>query len=155
MITITASTEAFGDALAELQRRLGNLSQPMRDIGAALETSIRTRRETHKDPSGSPWEAWSPSYEANYYHRRPGEGALREKLLERTGDMWEGPTWKAGSSSVRVGFDQPYSTFHEFGTNRMPRRGLLFADPEKGELGIADEQAVTDVLQDWLDGIFD
>ena len=31
----------------------------------------------------------------------------------------------------------------------------LFADPDNGTLGAEDEQAITDLLQDWLAGVFD
>jgi phage gpG-like protein len=53
---------------------------------------------------------------------------------------------------LRVGFDKAYATYHEFGTDNMPRRGLLFADPKSGTLGAQDVQANTDVLDDWLSG---
>jgi phage gpG-like protein len=84
-------------------------------------------------------------------------GVHARKLLDRTGDMWDrtGPQWTATDNSVRVGFDKDYATFHEFGTSRMPRRGLLFADPNKGTLGADDERAVDEYLQDWLNGLFD
>lgn len=58
--------------------------------------------------------------------------------------------WDADPTRVRVGFGQYYATLHEFGTREMPRRGLLFQDSESGRLAPADEQAVIDILQDWL-----
>jgi len=35
----------------------------------------------------------------------------------------------------------------------MPRRGMLFADPDTGELGAQDEAAVLDILGVWLDDL--
>ena len=127
----------------------------MEEIGATLENKIRDRRETQTDPNGRRWEAWSASYTANYQYRRPGEDPPRGKLLERSGDMWDkpgGPTWLATSSSVRVGFDKAYATHHEFGTRTMPRRGLMFADPDSGTLSASDEAAVVDLVNEWLSG---
>lgn len=148
MIDVTTNTAAFDDSLQQLQRRLGNLRPLMQEIGATLENAIRDRRESLTDPNGRRWAGWAASTIATY----PESG--RGKLLDRTGAMWDrtGPQWTATESSVRVGFDKAYATFHEFGTSRMPRRGLLFADPDSGTLGKRDEQAITDVLDDWLSG---
>ena len=150
MIEVTTDTSAMRDALTELQRRMSNLTQPMKEIGAVLENKVLDRRETHTDPSGQAWADWSPSYLASYEYKRPGEGGLRRKVLERTGAMWEGLSVSSTADSVRVGFDQPYSAFHEFGTDRMARRGLLYANPDNGELSDEDETAVAAVLEKWL-----
>ncbi|MGS5089062.1 phage virion morphogenesis protein [Hydrogenophaga sp. A37] len=155
MIDVTTDTSAFADSLQQLQKRMGNLRPVFSDLGAVLENKIRDRRETLTDPDGQRWAAWTPSTIASY----PESG--RGKLLDRSGDMWDrtGPQWMVSGmlfdTTLRVGFDKDYPTYHEFGTKHMARRGLLFADPEKGELGAADEQAIDDVLQDWLDGVFD
>ena len=155
MIDVTTDTSAFADSLQQLQKRMGKLRPVFRDLGAALENQIRDRRETLTDPSGERWAEWTDFTRETY----PASG--RGKLLDRSGDMWDrtGPQWKvsglASDLLLRVGFDKAYATYHEFGTETMARRGLLFADPERGELGAADEQAIDDVLQDWLDGVFD
>ena len=151
MIEVTTDTSGFDDSLRQLRKRLGNLRKPLQDIGAVLENRIRDRRETLTDPNGLRWSDWAESTRLTY----PASG--RGKLLDRTGAMWDrsGPQWTATDNSLRVGFDKGYATFHEFGTFNMPRRGLLFADPNNGTLGADDEQAINDVLQDWLDGVFD
>ena len=61
--------------------------------------------------------------------------------------MLAGLSSQADATSVRVGFDKGYATFHEFGTKHMPRRGLLFADPEAGTLAPDDAELVIDILQ--------
>jgi phage gpG-like protein len=151
MIDVITDTSAFDDDIRQLERRLGNLRPVMQGIGALLENRIRDRRETLTDPNGLRWAEWAESTRLTY----PASG--RGKLLDRTGAMWDrtGPQWTATESSVRVGFDKGYATYHEFGTDKMPRRGLLFADPNNGTLGADDEQAITDLLQDWLSGVFD
>lgn len=108
MIEITTNTAAFDDALQQLQQRLGNLRKPMQDIGAALETAVGNRRETGTDPNGRRWAAWSAGYAATYDIKRKGEtGAPRGRVLERTGDMWEGLVSNASDDSVRVGSATP------------------------------------------------
>ena len=54
------------------------------------------------------------------------------------------------ATSVTVGFGNPVATYHEWGTEHMPRRGLLFADPDAGTLGTDDEAAVLDILSSWI-----
>lgn len=149
MIEIFAPTDELADALAELQRRMTNLRPVMRSIGTELESRIASRFETRTDPAGIEWLEWSPAYRASY----PEDG--RGQLLQRYGDLVNSLNYKADAESVRVGFGRIYGTYHEFGTKHMPRRGLLFANPKSGELGEGDEKAINDLLQDWLDGVFD
>ena len=75
------------------------------------------------------------------------------RLLDRYGDMLASLSHQADATSVRVGFGQPYAAFHEWGTEHMPRRGLLFADPDAGTLAEGDEAAVLDILAVWLDDL--
>ncbi len=144
MLTIEVDDRAFRQYLADLQGRLANLTPVMQSIGQELEGRISARFETETDPTGAPWAPWAESTRESY----PDDG--NHRILDRYGDMLGSLNWDADPSSIRVGFGQPYATFHEFGTKRMPRRGLLFADPEASQLAESDERAVIDLLQDWL-----
>lgn len=144
MLTIAVDDTAFRQHLAALQDRLGDLTEAMSGIGQELETRIANRFETETDPSGTPWAPWAKSTLDSY----PPDGNRR--LLNRTGDMLGHLNWAADATSVRVGFVEPYATYHEFGTRKMPRRGLLFADPADGTLASADERAVIEILEDFL-----
>ena len=73
--------------------------------------------------------------------------------LNVTPDMLASLTHQADATSVRVGFGKPYAAFHEWGTEHMPRRGLLFDDPDAGTLAEGDEAAVLDIIGVWLDGL--
>jgi phage gpG-like protein len=52
--------------------------------------------------------------------------------------------------SVTVGFGIPYAAYHEWGTEHMPRRGLLTADPDGPTLAAADTRRVLDILSTFL-----
>lgn len=147
MIDVTVDQSAFASDLAALQRRMANLRPVMRSIGAEMESRVANRFETRSDPDGQAWDAWAFSTALTY----PKDG--RRKLLERYGDMVSSLNHKAGADFSRIGFGVDYATYHEFSTSTMPRRGLLFSDPENGELGKADEDAITELLQDWLNGL--
>ena len=147
MLTITADDKAFRDSLAQLYRGMGNLTPVMQSIGMELESRISGRFESRTDPSGNAWAPWAQSTVDNY----PENGNRR--LLDRYGDMLASLSHQADATSVRVGFGQPYAAFHEWGTEHMPRRGLLFADPDAGTLAEGDEAAVLDILGVWLDDL--
>ena len=145
MLTINVDDRSFRDYLSQLQGRMADLTPAMQSIGQELETRISHRFETESDPSGAAWAPWAPSTWESY----PKDGNRR--LLDRYGDLMASLNWHADSSSVTVGFGQPYAAYHEWGTKRMPRRGLMFQNPDAGTLAPADERAVIEVLTEWLD----
>ena len=147
MITVTVDDKAFRSVLEQLYRGMGNLTPVMQSIGMELESRISGRFESRTDPSGNAWAPWAQSTEDSY----PDGGNRR--LLDRYGDMLASLSHQADATSVRVGFGQPYAAFHEWGTEHMPRRGLLFADPDAGTLAEGDEAAVLDILGVWLDDL--
>ena len=147
MIDIQTDDSAFRASLTRLQSRLGNLTPVMQSIGMELESRISGRFESRTDPAGRAWAPWAQSTVETY----PDGGNRR--LLDRYGDMLASLSHQANADSVRIGFGQPYAAFHEFGTTDMPRRGLLFADPDAGTLGEGDQDAVMDILGVWLNGL--
>ena len=146
-LSVEVSSQALQDYLARLRQGMTNMRPVMDSIGMELESRISARFETETDPTGQPWEVWAPWTRENY----PDDGNRR--LLDRYGDMLASLTHSADATSVRVGFGDPKAAFHEWGTWKMPRRGLLFADPDTGELGAQDEAAVLDILGVWLDDL--
>ncbi len=148
MLTITVDDRAFRSYLAELQGRLTDLTPVMQSIGQELEGRISARFETESDPMGLAWHPWAQSTIDSY----PPDG--NHRILDRhspgAASLLGSLNWDADASSVRVGFGQRYATFHEFGTKHMPRRGLLFADPDAGTIAPGDERMVIELLEEWL-----
>ena len=147
MLTITADDKTYRASLASLYRGMGDLTSVMQSIGMELESRISGRFESRTDPNGGAWAPWAQSTVDGY-----PEGGNR-RLLDRYGDMLASLSHQADATSVRVGFGQPYAAFHEWGTEHMPRRGLLFDDPDAGTLAEGDEAAVLDIIGVWLDGL--
>jgi len=144
MITVEVDDKAFRDELARLHGRMSDLTPVMQDIGSAMLSRISDRFETRTDPTGRSWAPWAASPLKTY----PDDG--NHKLLDRYSHMLDSRSSKADKNSVRIGFGQPYATYHEYGTKHMPRRGLLFADPEAGTLAPDDEALVLDIIGQWL-----
>lgn len=143
-ITVTVDDQFVIDRLNELARRVDDMGPAFSAIGMELENRVRARFETQSDPDGDPWAAWKPSTVLSY----PEDGSGR--VLDRYGTMLRNITHTYDGTSATVGFGDPYATYHEYGTRDMPRRGLLFSDPDAGTLGNDDQQAVLDILTSFL-----
>jgi phage virion morphogenesis protein len=155
MLTITVDDSAFRATMRRLQEGMSDLTPVMERIGGTLEANIQNRFETRTDPNGRPWKPWAKQTLATYpfagtEYAKGDEGPGNGKLLDRYGTMLRGLNYQADSNSVRVGFAMPYASYHEFGTKKMPRRGMLMGNPEAGTLGQADERAVIDILNGFL-----
>lgn len=157
MLAITVDDSAFRATMQRLQEGMADLTPVMEKIGYTLETNIRGRFETRTDPNGQRWAPWATSTRETY--PTPGspfamlEGPGNGRLLDRYGTMLNGLNYQPDTDSVRVGFAMPYAAYHEHGTKKMPRRGMLMADPDAGTLGAGDQQAVIDILNSFLQGL--
>ncbi len=143
--SITVNDRLVVEFLTELGKRTGNLRGLMDSIGQEMETRVANRFETQTDPSGAPWIQWADSTIANY----PDDG--NGTILDRYGDMLASLSHQADDSSVTWGFATPYAAYHEFGTKRMPRRGMLTEDPDAGTLSADDQAAVLGIIEVYLD----
>lgn len=141
MIEIEIHSQHVLDAFNRLIALGGDMHPVMDAIGMEMENRISSRFETKTDPGGAVWASWKPSTEKSY----PKDG--NRKLLDRYSDMLGSLNHQADSDSVRIGFGQPYAAFHEFGTSKMARRGMLTADPVAKTLGADDEEAVLGILR--------
>jgi len=143
-LTITADTKFIADHLDRLGTRIDDTAPLLDQIGMLMETRISNRFETRTDPRGARWAPWGESTKANYPDDAHG------RLLDRYGDMLRSLTHSADSHSATIGFGQPHAAYHEFGTKHMERRGLLFDDPDTGDLGGGDREAILDLVSAYL-----
>lgn len=149
-------TIEFNDAplLARLNAAVQGLANPrelLDLVGAQLESNTALRIDEYKvDPSGAPWAAIKPATAAAI--KRANKGVLVGSLLDRASQgMRAGLTHNlVGEQAVEIGFTRRYAIYHEFGTKHMPRRGLLTANPQSGELGAQDREDVLEAVQRYL-----
>jgi phage virion morphogenesis protein len=140
-------------ALRDIRQVVSNRAPMMEAIGAKLESNVNMRFDTKRDPSGTPWAPHRESTAAWYamqdtdregMHRRAGT------VLERTRMMRMSLGHDSGNDFAAIGFGMPYAIFHELGTKRMVRRGMLTADPVAGTLGDQDERDVLDIVESYF-----
>lgn len=155
---ITAEFDDHGLA-QKLRQAAQDLEHP-RDLldamGAALEAQVAVRFETKKDPSGNAWDKLRPSTEEGYERRFQGRipGTLLDRNLDGPGMRSTLSHRVVSDTEVEVGLHRFYAIFHEFGTKRMVRRGMFFADPDAGTLGADDQAELNAVLTEFLTDLF-
>lgn len=141
-VTVTVEAPEFQ---AMLERLLGLHRKPqpiLAGLGMEMETRIVERFESRRDPTGQEWEGLTPAT----LKRKKGRGST----LVFTGEMQDSVNWRVVNDHVDVGFGKPYAAYHEWGTRLMPRRGMMFADPDPGTLGDDDLVALTALVQHGL-----
>jgi phage virion morphogenesis protein len=158
MMTIEVENKEILAALAQATNSLSDMSPLMRSIGQELVKRTGNRFETQTDPAGMSWAPWADSYDPAKGGSRPTDG--NTTILDLYHHMLDSLEWQLnGNNSVLVGFsehtDEPYSAFHEFGTEYMPRRGMLFEDPDTGTLGKDDVDAILELIFKTINGAFD
>ncbi|TAG76545.1 MAG: virion morphogenesis protein [Burkholderiales bacterium] len=133
-------------------RSAGRGTELLDALAQSLSERMALRFETKTDPTGTKWKDHEPSTTARYAAEdaRIGNRRGRGSLLIRTGLMRASLTRERTARDVLVGFARPYAVFHEFGTRRMPRRGLVFADPEAGKLSDDDIAALLKTGERWF-----
>lgn len=144
MITISIDDRSVLDALRELQGRVADLRPAFDTIGMEIENRVSARFEAERDPSGQAWKPWAERTRKTY--PKAGNG----RLLDRLGDMLDSLNHQADQDGVSIGFGKDYAVYHEYGTRKMPRRGLLMEDPEARRLAPEDEQTILDILRGYL-----
>lgn len=143
--------------LQHLTNHLSNMQPVYQDIAGQLEQNIDLRFISKIDPTGKPWEPHAPSTKRLYNKADTklikGKATVvsRGSLLMRTGEMRQSLNSKVISNAALIGFNSNIAVHHEYGTKKMPRRSMLFADPIAGELGQDDTLDVMEILSRYID----
>lgn len=152
----TVSLRRLGPAFAELMLRMGDLSRPMDEIGAALVDSTHHRFTTGIGPDGRPWDV---------SRRAAEEGG--KTLVDRR-HLEDSITHHPIHNSVEVGTNLVYAGIHQFGGTIKGKDGgkLTFRAgggwvsvdqvdiPARPYLGVddADSDEIEAIIDGWLLG---
>jgi phage gpG-like protein len=165
----TSGSAELQTYLTDAVRRVGKPRELMQVLAARLEANIQERFDTKRDPDGSPWAPLSPATLAMYERidtvrsgRNAGQVRKRGSILERTRQMRQSLTSNASDNTAQVGMSRETDggkwsipLLHETGTERMPRRGMFFSDPDTGALGAGDEAMLSEEITAFLQDVFD
>jgi phage gpG-like protein len=160
--------QALVEQLNQAAQRLQNPRDLLTVLGGTLVENINRRFNTKTDPQGNRWAELAPSTRKRYDQqdtptkgKNAGTVVRRGTLLERTGQMINSLNANVSADQVEVGMNRlsdggrwSIPLLHEFGTTKMPRRGIFLADPEAGTLGAGDEADLSADITAFLDDIF-
>lgn len=141
-LIVNADFAPLSGSLKRLQTRLGDLSEPLANIGNVLENSIRYRISNSKTaPDG---KAWAQAKHA----KKSGS------LLVDTGGLMDGITYAASKNAVIVGSDKLYAVHLHYGTQNKDGSERLPARPIFG-ISEQDYRDIDELLTDYITGAFD
>ena len=116
---------ALAQRLASAMGQLAQNSDLLTAIGAKLARNIRLRFDTKTAPSGYAWAPLKDSTVRAY--QKKNKGNIPGSLLMRSNLMRKSVSSIVIGNTVQVGLSAPYAGYHETGTRRMARRGMVFA----------------------------
>lgn len=140
-LTVSVDSKSLSAVLDKLYQLTGDMAPVMSAIGMEMESRISARFESESDPLGAAWMPWKESTVKNY-----PEGG-NKRLLDCFGDMLGSLNHSYDAQSATIGFGDPKAAYHEWGTEHMERRGLIFADPDSGTLSPDGERALVDIVE--------
>lgn len=133
--------------LDSLLVKLDDLSEPMNDIAAVLESATESAFAAEADPTtGQAWASLSDTYLKANPKRQGGKilqasaGGLAASVTADSGDFW-----------ASIGSNKIYAAIHQFsGTDDMPAGPAGI--PERQYLGVSreDEQSMLGILGEYL-----
>lgn len=146
-IDITFSNGTVLQVLGNLIERLDDLSEPMNDIAAVLESATEGAFATESDPAtGAPWASLSDAYLKANPKRQGGKilqvsaGGLAASIAADSGNFW-----------ASIGSNKIYAAIHQFGgTDDMPAGPAGIHAREYIGLSSDDETSVLDILAGYL-----
>jgi phage virion morphogenesis protein len=143
---LVVSDNGTATLLADVASRLANIRIAIERAAAMLESRVHARFDTKTGPDGGAWHPWSAATQKA--RAKSGRGTL----LEYTGKMRASVRWAmTGPAAATVQIGAAYASVHEYGMGKMPARRML--TDGNGTLSAADTQALTAVVQNYLQGI--
>lgn len=146
-VEIVLSDSPVLQVLGSLVDKLDDLSEPMNDIAAVLESATEGAFEAEADPvTGQAWQSLSDAYLKANPKRQGGKilqvsaGGLAASVTADSGDFW-----------AAIGSNKIYAAIHQFGgTDDMPAGPAGI--PARPYLGVSreDEQSMLGILGEYL-----
>ncbi|BDA59740.1 phage virion morphogenesis protein [Shewanella xiamenensis] len=146
-VEIVLSDSPVLQVLGSLLDKLDDLSEPMNDIAAVLESATEGAFEAEADPvTGQAWQSLSDAYLRASPKRQGGKilqasaGGLAASVTADSGDFW-----------AAIGSNKIYAAIHQFGGTDDMAAGPA-GIPARPYFGISreDEQSMLGILGEYL-----
>lgn len=138
IISVTYSDAEIRQRLQRLQRKVGDLTPAMKNIGEALILSTDDRFDKEIAPDGTPWKPNT----AFTIAKKKALGRIN-KVLQSTGQMRASIAYQASRDRVVIGTNDRKAAKHQFGLEGLPKREFL---------GVSDDDRVeiVQIIEDFL-----
>ncbi len=119
VITHQGTEDAYS-ILTQLVETLGDLSEPLSDVGEYLLLSHRDRWDEQSSPDGTPWAPLSEKYQAKKQRHA-------NEILRLNDDLRDTLNYQAEPLSLYFGTPLEYGAAHQFGRDdiNLPARPYL------------------------------
>lgn len=169
MITIDIDSRSVLDALNALQRRVGDMTPAMQDIGEHLTETSKRRFDTSTAPDGRRWAPntqttllrYLGGYKGSYAQsgkltsRGAARVASKKPLIGESRSLMSTLNYQADRHSVAVGSPMEYAAVQQFGAKKRAFGRAPWGDiPARPFLGVSDEdeRSILDILQGYMAG---
>lgn len=141
-LIVNADFAPLQASLNHLQTRLGDLSEPLENIGNRLADSMAYRVSNSKTaPDGTAWEQAK-------HAKKSGS------LLVDTGALMGGFGYAVGKNAVVVGSDRIYAKYLHYGFKHQQSQENIPARPIFG-ISHEDQQTIDELITGYLTGAFE
>jgi len=165
MIRIDIDDRDVRQALEKLQRKMGDMTPAMKDIGELLIETTKRRFVTSTAPDGSRWEPNRPATIMSYLQGKSGAFSKRDGRLTKKGarlaankkpligeskSLSTEISYRADRASVEIGSPMEYAAIHQFGGKAG--RGKKVTIPARPFMGLSesDKRAVLEIIEEHL-----
>lgn len=130
-IQINVDSKKLSDLFAELESKIKDPTDALKDVGEYMLGSIDIGYQTETDPDGIPWRPNSPFTIAE--KQRLGR---IQKILQSTGAMRSRYFYRVEGTTLKVGNSDQKAPKHQLGVDVPVRRhlGIRKEDPENIEV---------------------
>ena len=117
------------ELLKRLQKKLGDLREPMEEVGQWMLASTDENFEMERDPYGGPWPENSP-----WIKQMKAKRGFIQKILQQRGFLRNSINYKATSDGVTVGTSVSYAYEHQMGVGQVRRQFLGVGEGDRREI---------------------
>lgn len=139
MLSLRFNANQSRNYLNELIKKIQNLTPALHEIGQLMVASTDENFQKEQNIYGVKWKANTPAT----LHYKASRGFIM-KVLQRRGMLRSSIQYRIENDSVSVGTNLPYGAYHQYGTNRLPKREFLGVSRQ-------DQKEIVAILEDYLD----
>lgn len=139
MLSLDFRANQSKNYLNELIKRIRNLTPALHEVGQLMVASTDENFQNEQNIYGVKWKQNTPAT----IRYKVSRGFIM-KVLQRRGMLRSSIQYRIEGDKLSVGTNIPYGAYHQFGTNRLPKREFLGVSRQ-------DQKEIVAILSEYLD----